>query len=388
MKKKYVIILVVILLSLSSFQGVALGDASNGKYTSGYSKNQDKYAATYVYPHFKKTANYQLYNNEEVIVYKDATASSSKIGTYKPRRWVSTERKGDWFFVKTPKGKGWIYVDTDVDLKERPVELREIEAITAKLVIKQKVYIHKAPFEKYKTGKRIKSGTYLIEKKAGDWYYIKRKGWITTKKANFPGVPIKMKENHLLFKKRTIPIKQSIVKISEKVRPGTPLKPMYITIHNTSNTNIGADAKMHADYLHNQAAFNMRWASWHYSVDDKEIYQSLPLNENGWHAGDGEGPGNRSSIAIEITENRDGNYAISQENAAYLTAALLHTFHVPFNQIEKWVVTHQSWSGKNCPATILNQPNGFHGFLEQVCNAYIDLKSKWGQAPTIFDITI
>ncbi len=33
--------------------------------------------------------------------------------------------------------------------------------------------------------------------------------------------------------------------------------------------------------------------SWHFTVDDSVVYQHLPLDENGWHAGDGtNGTGN------------------------------------------------------------------------------------------------
>lgn len=59
---------------------------------------------------------------------------------------------------------------------------------------------------------------------------------------------------------------------------------------------------MHARYEKNPETPT----SWHFTVDEKEIYQHLPLNENGWHAGDG-GTGNRKSIGIEICEN-DGDF--------------------------------------------------------------------------------
>ena len=61
-----------------------------------------------------------------------------------------------------------------------------------------------------------------------------------------------------------------------------------------------------------------------FTVDDKEIYQHLPLNENAWHAGDGaEGTGNRESIAIEIAVNEDGDYNKAVENARKLAAYLM-----------------------------------------------------------------
>ncbi|MED3686152.1 hypothetical protein P4530_24625 [Bacillus thuringiensis] len=45
--------------------------------------------------------------------------------------------------------------------------------------------------------------------------------------------------------------------------------PKYITIHETDNTNVGAGARNHARYLHNQAIGSTdKTASWHFTVDD------------------------------------------------------------------------------------------------------------------------
>src|SRR5690625_437143 len=92
----------------------------------------------------------------------------------------------------------------------------------------------------------------------------------------------------------------------KKQRPGGAMSPKYITVHNTANTSAGADAKMHARYLHNGASG--RTVGWHFSVDDTRIVQHLPTDEHGWHAGDGaKGTGNLHSIGIEICENGDGD---------------------------------------------------------------------------------
>ncbi|HDR4514598.1 GW domain-containing glycosaminoglycan-binding protein (plasmid) [Bacillus cereus] len=140
---------------------------------------------------------------------------------------------------------------------------------------------------------------------------------------------------------------------NSNIRPGYPMKPQYITIHETDNTSVGADAKNHAQYLYNQATGTTdRSASWHFTVDDKEIYQHLPLNENGWHAGDGtNGTGNRQSIAIEIAVNQDGNYDKAVENARKLTAYLMNELNISLDNVKK----HQYWSGKYCPRNILDR---------------------------------
>lgn len=57
----------------------------------------------------------------------------------------------------------------------------------------------------------------------------------------------------------------------------------YITVHNTGMAAPSATAKGLNDYIHTTT----RQASWHFSLDDKEAYQQLPINEVGWHTGDG-----------------------------------------------------------------------------------------------------
>lgn len=158
----------------------------------------------------------------------------------------------------------------------------------------------------------------------------------------------------------SVPIIVDLVPKSK--RPGYAMKPEYLTIHQTGNTNPGADAKMHNRYVHNNAPN----PSWHFTVDDKVIYQHLPLTENGWHAGDGtNGPGNRKSIAIEICVNRDGNLAKAEANAAWLAAKLIKEVNTlkPFPACMK---QHYDWSGKNCPAQIRGRKNGWQDFLAAV----------------------
>ncbi|MED3685240.1 S-layer homology domain-containing protein [Bacillus thuringiensis] len=164
-----------------------------------------------------------------------------------------------------------------------------------------------------------------------------------------------------------VPFTEWIVpKGNPNIRPGYHMSPKYITIHETDNTSVGAGAKNHAQYLYNQAIGNTdRVASWHFTVDDREIYQHLPINENGWHAGDGNGAGNRQSIAIEIAVNRDGDYDQAVENAKKLVAYIMKETGVPLNN----VVKHQKWSGKNCPYIMINRGK-WNEFLNGVDKYY------------------
>ena len=155
-------------------------------------------------------------------------------------------------------------------------------------------------------------------------------------------------------------LKVDLVKKSK--RPGYSMKPLYITIHDTANKGKGAGAKAHNAYVHNNAPN----PSWHFSVDDKIVYQHLPLDENGWHAGDGtNGTGNRKSIAIEICENSDGNRAKAEANAVWLVAKLVREVKT-LKAFPGCMKQHYDWSGKNCPNVLRGRKGGWAGFLAAV----------------------
>ena len=48
---------------------------------------------------------------------------------------------------------------------------------------------------------------------------------------------------------RKLNIVQDFIPPTHSNRPGTRLRPTHITIHNTDNTNPGADARAHARYV-------------------------------------------------------------------------------------------------------------------------------------------
>jgi len=122
-------------------------------------------------------------------------------------------------------------------------------------------------------------------------------------------------------------------------RPGLPMTPTTITIHNTGNPS--STAKNERAWLTNPA--NDRTASYHIVVDEREAIECIPLNEVAWHAGDGNGDGNRKSIGIEICES--GDYAKTLDNAATLVAKLLKDRGWGVDRLRR----HFDWSGKICP---------------------------------------
>lgn len=165
------------------------------------------------------------------------------------------------------------------------------------------------------------------------------------------------------MEKYSIQIIEDFIPAGRGNRPGLKISgPEWITIHDTGNPRPGADALAHARYLKGNAAAGIP-VSWHYTVDGERIVQHLPLEEVGWHAGDGpRGKGNRSSIGIEICENEDGDRRKAEENAAWLAAHLLQKFGLGADR----VVQHHKWNGKNCPHLLRKRPDGWRRFLAAV----------------------
>lgn len=149
------------------------------------------------------------------------------------------------------------------------------------------------------------------------------------------------------YKIEGIPVYRQLMAPSQDNFPAYAMTPQYITVHNTANPDQGADAKMNADYLSNGAGGTQ--TSWHFTVDDGVIYQSAKLNQSCWHAGDGDGDGNRRSIGIEICENQGINQSQANKNAQALIRYLLNKKGINISHVEP----HQHWSGKYCPHLLL-----------------------------------
>ena len=135
----------------------------------------------------------------------------------------------------------------------------------------------------------------------------------------------------------------------------------YITIHQTGNTIKGSDAIAHGKLI-----MNGYRATWHYTVDDKNIVKHFNENIQCWHCGDGKGKGNTESIGIELCINEDGDYIKTIENGVELVKYLMNKYSIPINK----VVQHNYWSGKNCPKEIRKGREGitWSKFLELIKN--------------------
>lgn len=124
---------------------------------------------------------------------------------------------------------------------------------------------------------------------------------------------------------------------------------LTVTVHETANTSRGANAQAHANL---QSRGNSRDASWQYTVDDTQAIQSYDDAVKCWHSS--RTVGNRTSVAVEICVNSDGDYVKAVKNAAELVARILKS-HAKGTEA---VLTHEDWSGKNCPTRLLA---GTHG---------------------------
>ncbi len=139
-------------------------------------------------------------------------------------------------------------------------------------------------------------------------------------------------------------VKKEINYVRGKNRPGIKMKPKYVVMHNTANTNPSAGARAHRNYAQN----NDRKASFHWAVDDKIAVAIIPEDEIAWHAGDGRnGNGNRHGIAIEMCEN--GDWDKTYKNTVKLAADRLISNNLPITALKG----HRDFSNKNCPRKLI-----------------------------------
>lgn len=151
-------------------------------------------------------------------------------------------------------------------------------------------------------------------------------------------------------------IVQNLVPESKyKLKCPYAMKPEGIAVHNTGND---APARNEVAYM----IRNNDNTSFHYAVDDVEVVQGIPDNRNAWHAGDGDGDGNRKHISVEICYSLSGGerFIQAEKNAARLIAQKLAEYGWGIDRVKK----HQDFSGKYCPHRTLDM--GWQRFLDMV----------------------
>lgn len=134
--------------------------------------------------------------------------------------------------------------------------------------------------------------------------------------------------------------------------PDVKITPTSITIHNTGN--IGATARANHNYMKNINKSKERCASWHFTVDDKEIIQAQSCNYKCFHAGTSRG--NNTSIGIEIAMFSDKE----RQRKAYMNAIeLVKILMKYYNLSADKVRQHYDWSKKDCPQWLRSGKFGY-----------------------------
>lgn len=132
-------------------------------------------------------------------------------------------------------------------------------------------------------------------------------------------------------------------------------KILGVTIHNTGVINAASGTTMAEQYTRATVNGKMNSVRVHYYVDEHGAWQNLPLTWAGWHATDGNGNGNRRTIAIECimsAKYTDADKA-SEDNAARITAEILKTYGLTIDNL----YTHTHW---------LNVRDGKKGTVDQL----------------------
>lgn len=176
----------------------------------------------------------------------------------------------------------------------------------------------------------------------------------------------------------------------------------YIVIHDTGSAHPTATARAHANWLKNMTAdeASASWVSWHYTVDEDEAIQHVPLDEVAYHAGDGSttypntwsgglGGGNRNGIGIETCVNYGSDYNKTMRRTAKLVAELLLEFNLGLDRVKQ----HYDFSGKDCPQT-MRHAQRWQEFMTLIEIEYFgkttlkDVNFKWTSlSPDIMDNT-
>lgn len=163
----------------------------------------------------------------------------------------------------------------------------------------------------------------------------------------------------------------------------------YIVIHDTQNTNKGADSDAHFNYFNG----GNRNSSADFFVDSEKILQVNDYTKYyTWHVGDGKGKNgitNQNSVGVEICINEDGNYKKAVEKAKELTKYLMKELAIP----EENVIRHFDASGKLCPASMSENNwakwNEFKSGLKST-DKFTDIKGNFAEKDIkeLFDMGI
>jgi len=169
---------------------------------------------------------------------------------------------------------------------------------------------------------------------------------------------------------RSLDIIEDILPLYRYTRPGELMEVRYIIVHETANTREGAGARGHNNFLQGKRGPE-DIISWHFTVDDLEIFQHLPINERANHNMDTPRPNGVTDhgIGIELCVNIDSNFQITKLRGARLVAKIMyqlrteHGVYLTMNDIRQ----HNEFSifNKDCPQ-IMRTEDTWAAFIELV----------------------
>ncbi len=133
--------------------------------------------------------------------------------------------------------------------------------------------------------------------------------------------------------------------ITDSKKLGTNFTPSKIVFHNTGNS---AAARNEVMYLNSSS--NTSSTSFHYAVDDEEIYQAVRTNVYAHHAGNLNV--NKQSLGIEIAKSTITNNDI-KDKAISNAIKLIKLLQMHYNIND--VITHYDVTGKHCPHDIIDR---------------------------------
>lgn len=148
----------------------------------------------------------------------------------------------------------------------------------------------------------------------------------------------------------------------------TPEGRKWITVHETGNPRIGADAKMHRDFTHNGGGSDT--VSFNYTIDDSEVFELVPRGERTWQASDGTNGTGNSSVSIELCINADGDWERAKKNLAeFIVWLIANDNNLDLSRIAQ----HNTWArdNKNCPTKLrANNNREWKLLMAQVVELY------------------
>ncbi len=164
-----------------------------------------------------------------------------------------------------------------------------------------------------------------------------------------------------------IEVTQNIIPEGRSNRPGTTKNgitfyPRYVTIH---DVGAGGNAASNSSYC----VASGTTVSWHYTVGNDGIYQQLPLNEIGYHAGDG------TSDELEFYDS--GVKAPKGDKTPATITINQTTGYYMVNGQESLVKAPTKPDGSIAPDSCLPDNTGINNYVDEETGNYMISKTWW-----------